>query len=532
MPGFKRLLALGGLVVAEYLLVSLLFDVRALRYQEGPLSMFAYLGDAASVVLLAGAGVLILQGPKLSERISEAARTQTAPRRVWSFLFLHFVAYGVFLALSARVLAEGAERSVVTTWIVPWLLSGVLLVGLLVPVALPLSAARALLSSGLSALAAAGVMGLLIWGLGTAGELLWPALSGPTLETSAWLLARVSNEEVVKTSDWLFGTPDFVVEIAPQCSGLEGMGLMVAFLGGFMVLNRHSLRFPRALWVLPLAVAASWAANVIRIVALVLVGTWVSPEVAIGGFHSKAGWFLFCLLAFGFVVLLRRMPYLARETATSAAVDAGPDHVSAYLMPLLALLATALVTGLLSGGFDLFYGLRVAVVAAVLWVYRSSYRAIWARPSWEAVAIGVAVFAVWIALVPRHDAASAEPLVEGLAALSPPAQFSWIALRVVGSVALVPIVEELAFRGYLLRRLVSANFTEVPYRTLTFISFAVSSLAFGLMHSALLAGTLAGMAYALAQYRRGRLIDAIAAHAVTNGLIAVDVLVNDAWALW
>jgi CAAX prenyl protease-like protein len=142
------------------------------------------------------------------------------------------------------------------------------------------------------------------------------------------------------------------------------------------------------------------------------------------------------------------------------------------------------------------------------------------------------VFAVWIALVPRHDAAATGLMREGLDGLGAPLAAAWIAVRVLGSVVIVPIIEELAFRGYLLRRLIDANFTEVPCSRFTFVSFAVSSLAFGLMHSAPLAGTLAGMAYAGAQYRKGRLTDAIAAHAVTNALIAVDVLVNGAWALW
>jgi CAAX prenyl protease-like protein len=201
-------------------------------------------------------------------------------------------------------------------------------------------------------------------------------------------------------------------------------------------------------------------------------------------------------------------------------------------MPLLGLLATLLVTGLWTTGFDAFYGLRIVVAGGLLWIYRAHYRGLWLRPSWEAIAIGVAVFAVWIALVPRHDADSSKLMREGLAGLGAPLAAAWIAVRAIGSVVFIPVVEELAFRGYLLRRLIDSNFIEVPYGRFTFVSFAVSSLAFGLMHSAPLAGTLAGMAYAGAQYRKGRLTDAIAAHAVTNGLIAIDVLVNGAWALW
>ena len=60
----------------------------------------------------------------------------------------------------------------------------------------------------------------------------------------------------------------------------------------------------------------------------------------------------------------------------------------------------------------------------------------------------------------------------------------------------------------------------------------MSSLAFGLLHDRWIVGTLAGMAYAFAFYRRGRLGDAIAAHMTTNALIAIFVLVFGYWWLW
>jgi hypothetical protein len=43
---------------------------------------------------------------------------------------------------------------------------------------------------------------------------------------------------------------------------------------------------------------------------------------------------------------------------------------------------------------------------------------------------------------------------------------------------------------------------------------------------------IAGMFFAIALYRRGRVTDAILAHAVTNGLIALYVLAAGSWYLW
>lgn len=59
-----------------------------------------------------------------------------------------------------------------------------------------------------------------------------------------------------------------------------------------------------------------------------------------------------------------------------------------------------------------------------------------------------------------------------------------------------------------------------------------ASLLFGLLHERWLAGTLAGMAYCLAQYYRGRIGDAILAHATTNAAIAAYVLSTGSWSLW
>jgi CAAX prenyl protease-like protein len=108
----------------------------------------------------------------------------------------------------------------------------------------------------------------------------------------------------------------------------------------------------------------------------------------------------------------------------------------------------------------------------------------------------------------------------------------WLIFRVLGSVVTAPIAEELAFRGYLLRRLISADFENLSSPRFTWVSFLVSSILFGALHGRWLAGTAAGMFYAWAMYRRGKVGDAIIAHAVTNALIAAEVLLFGHYSLW
>ena len=70
------------------------------------------------------------------------------------------------------------------------------------------------------------------------------------------------------------------------------------------------------------------------------------------------------------------------------------------------------------------------------------------------------------------------------------------------------------------------------FRPLSSVLCLPSSILFGALHGRWLAGTVAGMFYAWAMYRRGKTGDAILAHAITNALIAADVLILGNWTLW
>jgi CAAX prenyl protease-like protein len=158
-----------------------------------------------------------------------------------------------------------------------------------------------------------------------------------------------------------------------------------------------------------------------------------------------------------------------------------------------------------------------------LWHFRATYRAVRWNWSWDALGIGIVVFVVWIVLEPAHGGSTwlfPEELAEFPIWLS----VTWLAFRVFGLVVTVPIVEELAFRGFLIRKLVAKDFKSVPSHQFTWFSFAVSSVLFGLLHEHWLPGTIAGAGFALALYRRGQLGDAIVAHMTANGLVAVSAL--------
>jgi CAAX prenyl protease-like protein len=177
--------------------------------------------------------------------------------------------------------------------------------------------------------------------------------------------------------------------------------------------------------------------------------------------------------------------------------------------------------------------LRFVTAGGALWVFRREYRGLNWRFGWAAPLTGAGIFLIWIAPEWITHGNAASSLGAALAALSPLARTAWISLRVAAAVVTVPLAEELAFRGYLARRLVARSFDEVPFTRLTLLSIALSSLAFGLMHGQhWLVGIVAGLAFALLLRSRGRMGDAVVAHAVSNLLLAAWVLARGDWGMW
>jgi exosortase E/protease (VPEID-CTERM system) len=107
----------------------------------------------------------------------------------------------------------------------------------------------------------------------------------------------------------IVGLGDFSVHIAPVCSGVEGMGLLGAFLLGFLAIFHRDLRLRRALFLVPAALLASFLLNALRIALLLMIGAFGHPDVAVAGFHTKAGWIFFSFLALVFVAIMKSPPF-------------------------------------------------------------------------------------------------------------------------------------------------------------------------------------------------------------------------------
>jgi exosortase E/protease (VPEID-CTERM system) len=339
------------------------------------------------------------------------------------------------------------------------------------------------------------------------------------------LIPSLSSDPVTR----ILTTPHFAVEVAEACSGLEGVGLMFVFCIAWLWYFRREYRFPRALIAIPIAMLVMFFVNTLRIAALVLMGDAGYQRVAMIGFHSQAGWIAFNLAAIGFAYFAKHSTWLNRE---SRRADPAPhDATVAFLMPLFAILVAGMIAHALSAGFDLLYPLRLLAAAAVLWIFRGSYRNLAWGCSWRAVSVGIAVFVVWAACAHFLPGTAAMP--EGLKQLSPAMRAAWLAARAAAAIITVPIAEELAYRGYLMRRIAGADFEAVDFKRVGIIALALSAIAFGITHGSLwLPGIVAGSAYGALAMKTGKIGESVAAHATTNALIAIQVLVFQQWQLW
>jgi exosortase E/protease (VPEID-CTERM system) len=462
----------------------------------------------------------------------------------WRWLVLHLGAISFFALLSSRLLNHPSNDNAMNGLVLLCLALGVAAVVSCAFAFLPAKLWREIFRGTGDAWLYVVVLGAGACVAATVAERIWYPLARWTLFLSAALLRPFLPGLSIDPAARVLGTPNFLIEVAPGCSGYEGIGLILVFTTACLWFFRREWLFPRALLLIPVGVATIWLSNAVRVAGLVYIGSTISPDVAMKGFHSHIGWILFNGVALGTCLLARRVSWITASgpVASGPAIEL-PGHepvseirdrnaVAAYLMPFVAILAAGLMAGAASAGFEWLYPVRIVAAAVALWYFRNTYRQLDWRVGWSALAAGAAVFLLWIGL-DRLLGMPSSGIPPPLAQAAPSARSAWILLRIIGAVVTVPIAEELAFRGFLLRRLVSADFESVAFRTFQWLPFVISSVVFGALHGERwLAGTLAGMVYALVLCRKGRMGEAVIAHASTNALLAAWVLSTGQWQLW
>lgn len=407
-----------------------------------------------------------------------------------------------------------------------WLFVGAAMLACAAQALAPRAFWRAFAAQSASAYAIALGVGALTFAALPLSQNSWDALSAATLHLSHAILQIYEPAARMEADTYLLGAGDFAVLVRAACSGYEGIALVLSMLGFYIFAFRRHLRFPHVLLLLPLGVAAIWISNALRLALLVSIGAHVSPQMALDGFHAQAGWVMFLAVTISLMALAHQMRFFrAAAPERGAKADPALTLAAALLAPFAALMA-ARIGGAITG--DLWIGAALIVLpTATLWFYRAPILRELQRIGWEPWAVGLLVGALWIATEPAGEST----LGAWLSQQAPGAGLAWLALRIFGFALIVPIAEELLFRGYLHRALIARRFETVSPGAFTWIAFLVTSLLFGAMHGRWLAGALAGAAFALTLYRAKTLSAPIAAHMAANGLIAGWAVAMRDWAL-
>ena len=220
--------------------------------------------------------------------------------------------------------------------------------------------------------------------------------------------------------------------------------------------------------------------------------------------------------------------------------DSGRKATLGYIAPFLAFVGIMTVARVIPLPPAWLYAIRFFVVLILICVLSRPYLSL--RPSYPAasIGIGIAVFVVWVApdllFGYRHHWLFENFLTPPAASTLPPwlkHNLKFIVLRTISSTLLVPVVEELFWRGWMMRWLIDINFLRVPLGKYVPSAFWIVALFFALEHGPYWeVGLAAGIVYNWWIVRTKNLADCILAHAVTNGILSAYVLVTDQWQYW
>ena len=214
------------------------------------------------------------------------------------------------------------------------------------------------------------------------------------------------------------------------------------------------------------------------------------------------------------------------------------------VLPFVAFMALLALRGLAPAdarwGFDArwLYALNLAVVGGLLAAWWREYGEL-ARQNLPrvgelalSVLVGLAVFGLWI-----HLDAPWMQIGQSTASFVPvdaQGRLQWplIAVRWAGAALLVPVMEELFWRSFLMRWLQAPVFEGVDPQRVGAKAVILSTFVFMLAHPLWLAAIVAGLAYALLYRQTGKLWTAVLAHAVTNGVLGIWVVQTGQWQFW
>lgn len=184
--------------------------------------------------------------------------------------------------------------------------------------------------------------------------------------------------------------------------------------------------------------------------------------------------------------------------------------------------------------WPLLRGLVPAALLAICWRQYAELRQsrLSRREAAIAVVTGTAVFLAWVALDQPWARLGEEG--PGYTPLAVDGGIDWprALARIAVLAAVVPVMEELFWRSFLLRWIDARDFLDLDARKVSGMALALTSALFAVEHSLWVAGLMAGLAYAGLYMKTNNLRAPVLAHAVTNAILGLWILATGSWHLW
>ncbi|MDR3701705.1 MAG: CAAX prenyl protease-related protein [Candidatus Sulfopaludibacter sp.] len=211
-----------------------------------------------------------------------------------------------------------------------------------------------------------------------------------------------------------------------------------------------------------------------------------------------------------------------------------------YVAPFLTYIAILGVERWLGLPLIWSYAIRLILVSVLLVLFSRPYLSFRPGAPAASIAVGMAVFLIWVGpdlLFGYRHFWPFENLLMGSAvtSISPALKTNvlFLTMRVLGASLLVPVMEELFWRGWLMRWLIDQDFLTVPIGTYAPSAFWIVALLFASEHGSFWeVGLVAGIVYNWWIIRTKNLADCILAHLVTNAILAAYVVAGGQWQYW
>jgi exosortase/archaeosortase family protein len=138
------------------------------------------------------------------------------------------------------------------------------------------------------------IFGIIVYSFMNVVWSLWPYFSAGVLVVVKFLLS-ILGIEVQVLGPSTISVHGFAVQIAEACSGIYSIFIFTALYLFIVLLDWNKMNKKKASLVLIPAVAGAFAFNIIRVFVLMLVGAYISRDIALGLYHSYSGMIFFLI---------------------------------------------------------------------------------------------------------------------------------------------------------------------------------------------------------------------------------------------